>query len=215
MCGTELKSKQQNFCQFCGFELSGNVNSQQFDTSISTNPSKFSSNQTQSFSNEPIMAEPLFPTSSYKTSTISGYESGSSAKCRSYAKRCLAFAILSNILGTIALYSGMFLAMSNSRNIFNYDDYGYYNFDPLIGSSLLIIPIILSIVSFILGVSAKIYNRRSAKLGYAGKKFRSAGSVLAVFGIIFGVVGIIAGGVSLFFLVNMATAAPPDVAVFG
>ena len=215
MCGTELKTKEQNYCQFCGFKLSGKINPQQSSTPTSHNPSKSSSNRTPSFSNEPIIAEPLFPTSTYQTSTISGYESGSGTKCQLYAKKFLAFAILSNFLGLIALYSGMFLAMSNSRNISNYDYYGYYNFDPLTGTSLLIIPIILSIVSFILGVLAKIYNRRSAKLGYAGKKFRSAGSVLAVFGIIFGVVGIIAGGISLFFLVNMATTAPPDVAVLG
>jgi len=212
-CSAELEEKDQNFCQFCGANLAEALGLERTESnqqnSTPHKPITFNSSP-QQHSDFPLETDELFQTA-HQSFMPSESETEIINQGRSNAKKCLVFGLLSVLLSVIGLISGGLLGMINLTNTFNYSDTGEFIIDPLIGTSLLIVPLIMNIIGFIFGIMGKIYNRRSAKFGYYGKSYRTAGSILAVFGIVFGLIGIVAAGFWIFYLSRYAIHPPPPI----
>jgi len=202
-CGAELESPDQRFCQFCGAEVPDKIKSQ--SKPEKQQPTSIPTTSTQQSTYQP----PTIPTNSSQTSGVSSttpsqpfsqpdYGKPSTAQAHSYAKKCLAYAIVSIALSIFAFAFGgalNFIGFIQSMNYY-YSSSIFQAFGPF--PFLLIIPVAANVVGLIFGITSRKYKSRSESLGYTDDTVRKVGSTFAIFGIILNAVGMAVGGVFLF-----------------
>jgi hypothetical protein len=207
-CGAELESRDQRFCQFCGAEVPERVRSKLESTE---KPSPTPKTPSQQSTYEP----PTIPTQTSETETSPSispsqpltqpdYGKGSATEAHSYAKKCLAFAIISLGLAVFAFIYGGFLNMIGFiESLYSTDP----SFSMLLAISpfryvrpfLIFIPIGANVIGLIFATTANKYKEKSERMGYADDSVRKVGSVFAIFGIILNIIGLVDGGLSALF----------------
>lgn len=210
-CGAELESSDQNFCQFCGAKIPEKAKTQEQPlqepspqpTKTPTTSSQGSTYQPPTIPTGPSQTGGSSPSTTSHPLTQPSYGKKSTAQAHSYAKKCLASAIISIALSIFAfIFGGMLSFIGFIETVANNNNTTMAIFavsgGQIVRPFLLLIPVGANIIGLILGIASRKYKSRSEAIGYADDNVRKVGSVFAVFGIILNAIGLAIGGMALF-----------------